>query len=224
MPCLITVSGTRVPLRPGQSYVLGRGRDCDVVVDDIACSRRHALVTLGESEDSGYVEDLGSRNGSFHNGEPVLLRTPIRQASRIRIGKTVFLVQLFEEPYESDLSETGTLGMESRQLGAHVDGGELSSYGLLELLRLLTHSKRDLSLHVALTDDNAQVEFRQGEVVAAAHGGLQGFNALVRLGREKTGIFWIVENTEECDRNVDVPSTHLTEELARCLVAKPSND
>lgn len=217
MASLITVSGTRIPLRSGQSYVLGRGRDCDIVVDDISCSRRHALVSIGDGGEAGYVEDLGSRNGSYHNGEPVTLRTPVRQGSRIRIGKSVFLLHLLDDPMDSDLSETGTMGVEGCPLGADVDGGELSSYGLLELLKLLMHSRKDLSLHVALADDNAQVELRDGQVIAAAHGGIVGFNALVRLAREKSGIFWIVENDAECDANVDEPGEHLLTELARCL-------
>ena len=49
--------------------VLGRGGDCQVCLDEAAISRRHARVHWTYP---GYVvEDLGSINGTFVNGEMV---------------------------------------------------------------------------------------------------------------------------------------------------------
>ena len=217
MPHLITTSGTRVPLHRGQGYIMGRGRECDVVVEDLACSRRHALITLPDGTNDAFVEDLRSRNGTHVNGDPIEARTVLRQGTRVRIGATIFLFHFHDSLLQGDVTDTGTVAYDPPCAGVEVDGGELGHYGLIELLKLLMHSKRDLSMHVALPDDNAQVEMRKGQVVAAACGGLAGFNALVKLGRAHNGIFWVVKTSDPVDHNISEPSSHLLVELARCL-------
>jgi hypothetical protein len=216
MAHLITVAGSKIPLQGGQSYLFGRGRRCDVVVDDSACSRKHARIALSHRGDLAYLEDLHSRNGSFVNGERVGGRAPLEDGSRIRLGATVFLVRLREES-EDELTDTGTTAFEEAGLGAEIQGGELSAYGALDLLKLLLHGHSDLTLHVALPDGAARVELRGGEIVAALCGGLDGFNALVKLGRAGAGIFWVTESSEPVERNVKQPTSHLLAELARCI-------
>ena len=46
MPYLVTVSGSRIPLRRGQAYSLGRGMDCDIVVEFEAGSIRKSPKAL----------------------------------------------------------------------------------------------------------------------------------------------------------------------------------
>ena len=53
------------PFGPGE-YVLGRGLDCAVVLDDPLVSRRHARLIVTPSE--VLIEDLMSANGVFVNG------------------------------------------------------------------------------------------------------------------------------------------------------------
>jgi len=57
----------RRALAPGQALVLGRGSECDIAIDDVMMSRRHARIALAPG--GAQVEDLGSSNGTF------LLRT-----------------------------------------------------------------------------------------------------------------------------------------------------
>jgi serine/threonine protein kinase len=58
--------GRRYVIRIGQRFVLGRGRDVTVRVQDEKVSRRHVALEL--SPDGLQVTDLGSRNGSFLDG------------------------------------------------------------------------------------------------------------------------------------------------------------
>ncbi|MHC4960027.1 MAG: FHA domain-containing protein [Planctomycetota bacterium] len=212
MPHLITTNGARLPLRRGEGYLLGRGHECDIVVDDVTCSRRHAMLTL-DDRTGAYIEDLSSANGTQVNGRPVEDRADVRQGSRIQVGKAVFLLEL----HDSDsVVDTGTVSLELRPAAADVDGGQLDEYGLLALLKLLMAGGKDIALHVALADDDAQIDLRGGEVMAASCGGLTGFNALVRVARAGAGIFWVVPaDGEELDRNINDP--HLLVELERCL-------
>ncbi|MBV9691711.1 MAG: FHA domain-containing protein [Ktedonobacteraceae bacterium] len=60
----------------GQSFLLdrpvtivGRGVECDIVIDDSSISRRH--VQFLRQNDENYVQDISSRNGTTVNNEPL---------------------------------------------------------------------------------------------------------------------------------------------------------
>lgn len=83
--------------------VIGRGRGCDVVVEDESISTRHAEFTLHYDEDEDektfLVADLGSSNGTFLDGkrlEPNSPR-PIDDSMSLRLGPAVKL-QFFTAP------------------------------------------------------------------------------------------------------------------------------
>jgi Inner membrane component of T3SS, cytoplasmic domain len=70
---------------------LGRDQSAGIVVDDAEISRRHAR--LEPAGGNVLVEDLGSRNGSYLNDQPVLGRMEARPGDRLRFGVTVLAVQ-----------------------------------------------------------------------------------------------------------------------------------
>jgi hypothetical protein len=72
-----------VPLRAGDA-VLGRGRECDVRVEDPSVSARHARIRVG-SDGSALIEDLGSLNGTFLVGRRVFA-AEIHPGTEIRLG------------------------------------------------------------------------------------------------------------------------------------------
>ncbi len=72
----------------GQQWVLGRSPDCDVVLEVAAVSRRH--VILSEEGGQFFVQDLGSRNGTYINGARVNDRAPIRNSDQMLICDILF--------------------------------------------------------------------------------------------------------------------------------------
>ena len=64
---LASVEGqlTVIELPAAGKLIIGRGEDCDVVLDHPSISRKHASVEIGEQL---RVEDLGSANGTFVGG------------------------------------------------------------------------------------------------------------------------------------------------------------
>ncbi len=64
--------------------VLGRSRDCDVVLEDENVSRRHAEVR--PSGGSWIVRDLGSTNGVKVNGRRVDGAQSLRPGDRVEVG------------------------------------------------------------------------------------------------------------------------------------------
>jgi len=74
----VTVSG---------ATVAGRDAGCEIRLDgDDFASSRHAKLEPGG--DGVWVEDLGSTNGTFVNGERITARTLARRGDVVRIGQT----------------------------------------------------------------------------------------------------------------------------------------
>ncbi len=75
----------------GSRVVVGRSRDCDVVVDDPNVSRRH--VELRREEGGWSVFDLGSTNGMKVNGRRVE-SSALRPGDHITVGVTDLTFEL----------------------------------------------------------------------------------------------------------------------------------
>lgn len=63
---------------------IGRGPDCDIVLDDRQVSRLHARVVW--REDHYELEDLGSKNGTHLNGRDVVHAQQLRDGDEIQIA------------------------------------------------------------------------------------------------------------------------------------------
>lgn len=74
--------------------VIGRGNECDLVLDEPGLSRRHAVI---ESLPDGlFLRDLGSANGSYLNGTRVR-DSMLRHGDQIVVDSVRFLVQAIDQ-------------------------------------------------------------------------------------------------------------------------------
>ena len=100
MPTLVLKFGDNIRNRfafDKTMVTIGRATDNDIVVDNLAVSRKHAQIE--KMGDAYVLTDLRSANGTFVNGERVL-RRPLKHFDTIAIGKhqVVFLEDAKAQP------------------------------------------------------------------------------------------------------------------------------
>jgi pSer/pThr/pTyr-binding forkhead associated (FHA) protein len=86
------------PLRSGRT-TLGRSgvaEEAVVALSDASASARHALIHGDSSTGHAYVEDLGSRNGTFLNEERLNegQQRQLHDNDRLRLGSMTLVVKL----------------------------------------------------------------------------------------------------------------------------------
>jgi len=93
--------------------LIGRKKGCGLRIPSASVSREHCRLELVE----GFltIEDLGSVNGTWLNGEPVSERQSVRPGDRLKVGPVLFVVE-----YELDAGALDRLRAweDSRQAGA----------------------------------------------------------------------------------------------------------
>jgi hypothetical protein len=80
---LVVVEGKRMPIGP-EGAVIGRSRECDVVMTSTDVSRRHAEIL--PTPEGWAIHDLGSTNGVRVNGQRVRASEPIHPGDTIELG------------------------------------------------------------------------------------------------------------------------------------------
>jgi pSer/pThr/pTyr-binding forkhead associated (FHA) protein len=66
---------------------IGRAPGCKINVEDTYVSQLHARVFLRNGQ--AMIEDLGSTNGTYHNGKRVGAPAVLEKGDRIQVGRTV---------------------------------------------------------------------------------------------------------------------------------------
>jgi len=90
----LTIGSARTgsTLTIGSATVVGRDAGSGIRLDgDDFASSRHASIEPGA--DGVWVEDLGSTNGTFVNGERITARTLVRAGDAVRIGQTELVLE-----------------------------------------------------------------------------------------------------------------------------------
>ena len=93
-PRIVAVRGLQgllpLELEPGR-HVVGRDEQADVTLVASGVSRKHARLSVGIDADVEIV-DLGSRNGTFVNGQRVD-RVSLRDGDELRFGEAVVRIE-----------------------------------------------------------------------------------------------------------------------------------
>ena len=68
----------------GERTTIGRSPDCDIFLDDVTVSRKHAVLTLRDGD--FLIEDQGSLNGTFLNRSRIE-SGKLENGDELQIGK-----------------------------------------------------------------------------------------------------------------------------------------
>jgi hypothetical protein len=136
-------------VRPGGRVAIGRGKDCELMLITDSASRRHAEV-YPEGADF-YVRDLGSKNGTYVNGEKLERAQELRPGARIGVGSCAITFARIEGTLAGFLSDPGgheTVAF-SRNPMTEVFRGELAEIPIFVVLQMLEMGRKSGVLEVA---------------------------------------------------------------------------
>lgn len=88
--------GGEFALEMNQELIIGRSSELEMVLIEDMVSRHHAKITT--TDDEIFIEDLGSTNGTFVNGEKIT-KCKLKEGDRILIGTSI--IKLVFEEYDS---------------------------------------------------------------------------------------------------------------------------
>jgi hypothetical protein len=155
--------GGEFPLGTQPEIIVGRSSDLDMVLVEDMVSRRHARITVNEAMIQ--IEDLGSTNGTFVNGEKIA-RASLKEGDRVLIGTSILKVVAVDPNapvVRRPEMPTGGRGAQTRTMSGSID-----EIPLPDLLQLLGSSKKSGALVVRSDDDVGKIFLRKGIVVFAS--------------------------------------------------------
>jgi hypothetical protein len=72
-------------LPQGERTTIGRSPDCDIFLDDVTVSRKHAVLV--RRDDGLFIEDEGSLNGTFLNRRRIEEPARLENGDELQVGK-----------------------------------------------------------------------------------------------------------------------------------------
>jgi len=162
--------GRRYELK-GEKWILGRHPECQIVIEVGAVSRNHCQIVREGNQ--YFVEDLGSRNGTFINEEPEKMggRRPLKVGDVVRVCEVSFTFEAAGGPNPAP-PPTIKPPIDGAGLGAFLaddEGGHTPSSTIMSKLDVSSSSRG--GLHVSASAEvklAALVEITQslGRVLA----------------------------------------------------------
>ena len=154
--------GGEFPLPEAGEIVIGRSSELDMVLVEDMVSRRHAKISVHHGD--VYLEDLGSTNGSFVNGEKIT-RTKLAEGDRILIGTSIIKVVASDGSSSvQDAQAKMDAAASARPQAAKTMTGSIAEVALPDLLQLFSASKKTGVLQIATMSDVGSIYLEDGRV------------------------------------------------------------
>ncbi len=204
--------GGEYPLAEGQEIVIGRSSELDMVLVEEMVSRKHARIALSDGTIS--IEDMGSTNGTFVNGEKVQQGT-LREGDRVLIGTNILKVVAAPQDAEAraNLKAMAVGRVTAKHQGGRSEeaprmSGNLEEIPLPDLLQLFGTSRKAGVLVLRSAGREGRIYLSDGRIRFAELSGLTSaapLKILYRMLGWQTGSFALdPPDTREFEGAIDV--------------------
>ena len=134
-PTLVVIGGRQAGLRvvvPAGETTVGRDATSELVLDDEGVSRHHAMLV--RAAQTVTIEDVGSTNGTWVNGERVTTARELRQGDRIQLGTALLALEGGATAPPASVAAPPAAASSKRRLGRVRVGRVILVGGLANLL------------------------------------------------------------------------------------------
>lgn len=195
---LVPPFGDALRLESGPPLTLGRDKDCEIRINSPTVSRRHAQVSFRGSPPRAFVKDLGTRNGTYVNGERLASDRELADRDLVRLGDVTAVYRfLGRGASESTLQDTAgssptdlnqTMAIDEDDTAPGVNG-DVALVPLPDLLGRLASTRASGELVVEVDATVGRATFVDGRATDVLFGGLENDAALRAISELKRGKF-----------------------------------
>ncbi len=149
-----------------REVIVGRGSNLDMVLVEDMVSRRHAKITV--KGDEVHIQDLGSTNGTFVNGERIMQQR-LAEGDRILIGTSILtLVSADGGATEVEAKDKlAEISAERRTSQVRTMSGTIEEVPLPDLLQLFSSNKKSGVVTIKTEGHLGKIYLRRGQMYFA---------------------------------------------------------
>jgi pSer/pThr/pTyr-binding forkhead associated (FHA) protein len=177
--------GGEFPIVAEKQIIVGRSSDLDMVLVEDMVSRKHARIAM--QSDQIWIEDLGSTNGTFVNGEKIK-RARLKEGDRVLIGTSI--LKLIAGDGSNDSTDAKVqlenVAAARKSSQARTMSGSIEEVPLPDLLQLFGTSKKSGVLVIRTEQDVGRIYMRKGIIYFANINDLDDVPALKSIFRMLT--------------------------------------
>jgi pSer/pThr/pTyr-binding forkhead associated (FHA) protein len=174
--------GGEFPISLDRQIIVGRSSDLDMVLVEDMVSRKHAKIAM--QGDQIWIEDLGSTNGTFVNGEKIK-RSRLKEGDRVLIGTSI--LKLIASEGQTDNTDARvqleSVAAARRTSQARTMSGSIEEVPLPDLLQLFGTSKKSGVLVIRTESDIGRIFMRKGLIYFALINDLDDVPAMKSIYR-----------------------------------------
>jgi hypothetical protein len=183
--------GGEFPVAVDKQILIGRSSDLDMVLVEDMVSRKHARIAM--QTDQIWIEDLGSTNGTFVNGEKIK-RARLKEGDRVLIGTSILKLIAGDAPRDGmdAKRELENVAQARRTSQQRTMSGSIDEVPLPDLMQLFGTSKKSGVLVIRTEDDVGRIYLKKGQIAFAIINDLddvQPLKSLYRMLTWQKGLF-----------------------------------
>jgi pSer/pThr/pTyr-binding forkhead associated (FHA) protein len=207
-----------VKLEKSKVYEIGRAKSCTIILPVGMVSRHHARIEWNGR--AFVVKDLGSRHGTYVNGEGVR-QHELRNRDVVKIGPYALEFYIYSgdtrafTQMDRELEKTADITIGDPTQNINSFRGNIAEMNLGEILQLLNLTRKSGDLEVKSRGKTGTIFIRGGEIMDAVIGRKKGEDAIGKIIRVHEGTYRFTLNEEPVEKVIYLKTSRLLVEALR---------